>query len=211
MTRETQQTISLWGLETFGPRPTYAIAARANVEMAELVSGLAETPTVEIPEDIRRALLAECADVLIMLYQVADRLGGDLHEQVDAKMAICRRRLWGRTATGKAQHVTEFKEPGTGLTMKVGRWYVVGDSGHHFNHSEGFETAEDAIDWTLSDEGRDEGCAAAVVARYDESTGGFPRIDGCNVMLADDLYKFWTRDENADHFAAVQILQEVGQ
>lgn len=96
---ETQYQITEWALNTFGTQPTVAIAARMNNEVSELLTGLTHEPdnTVE--------LLAECADIYIMLAQVATSLGGDLAEEVAKKMVINAERTWTKTASGKVQHV----------------------------------------------------------------------------------------------------------
>ena len=72
--RETQWTISAWATETFGPASSHArVAARANEEMAELLRGF--TSSADIGK-----LLEEAADVVIVLYRLADRLGMDLDQ-----------------------------------------------------------------------------------------------------------------------------------
>ena len=75
--RETQASIEAWRVETFGPsKTTVRMAARANEEMAELLRAL----TVD---DANPAAASECADVVIVLYGVASRLGVDLFDEVD--------------------------------------------------------------------------------------------------------------------------------
>lgn len=64
---ETQQSITQWIEETFGVASDARILARANEEMAELLKGVAsgESPA---------KLAEECADVLIVLCPLAQRL-----------------------------------------------------------------------------------------------------------------------------------------
>lgn len=101
MTRETQQSISNWAVDTFGDTGTNAsCATRANKEMSELVMALAN-------DDRDPKAGAECADVLICLYRVAERLGVDLHAEVDRKMAINRARKWSLDGHGHGYHVEE--------------------------------------------------------------------------------------------------------
>lgn len=96
---ETQETISDWAEETFGPAGSNArVAARVNEEMAELLRALTA-------DDQHPKAGEECADILICLYRLATRLGIDLHQAVDAKMTVNRARLWAHDGTGCGQHV----------------------------------------------------------------------------------------------------------
>jgi NTP pyrophosphatase (non-canonical NTP hydrolase) len=100
---ETQVSISQWAVKTFGPGGTNARAiARANREMAELLEHV--TADDQHPEAAE-----EVADIVIVLYRVATRLGVDLHERIDAKMAQNRVRKWRRDGTGHGYHVEEGK------------------------------------------------------------------------------------------------------
>ena len=66
--RETQVSISQWATDTFGPASSNArVCARANEEMAELLRAL----TSDQPEKA----VEEAADVVIVLYRLAERLG----------------------------------------------------------------------------------------------------------------------------------------
>lgn len=71
---ETQSSISTWASETFGePGTLIRVLARANEEMAELLR--------EATADCRPEKLAEeAADVLIVLFRVAERKGFKLIE-----------------------------------------------------------------------------------------------------------------------------------
>lgn len=94
-----QVEITNWAISAFGKQEPLTIASRMNNEVAELLTGL-----VSKPED-KAHHLAECADVYIMLVQVASGLGGDLMEEVREKLEINRNRQWEVTASGKVQHV----------------------------------------------------------------------------------------------------------
>ena len=95
---ETQATTSVWAEETFGPVSSNArVAARANEEMAELLSVL----TVD---DSSPEAGAEIADVFIVLYRLADRMGFDVQKEVDRKMRINRHRQWSRDGSGHGYH-----------------------------------------------------------------------------------------------------------
>lgn len=97
--RETQQTISEWAEETFGPVSSNArVAARANEEMAELLRALTA-------DDSNPQAANEMADVLIPLFRLADRMGFDLLGEVDKKMAVNRAREWHLDGSGHGYHV----------------------------------------------------------------------------------------------------------
>lgn len=93
---ETQETISKWGRETFGPPDSpERIAARLNEEFAEFMNA------VLLGEDVE----SEAADILVVLYQYAQAKGFDLHEATDAKMLVNRARKWKVGEGGVGQHV----------------------------------------------------------------------------------------------------------
>lgn len=97
---ETQSTISKWAETTFGTASSNArVAARANEEMAELLRVLTadDTNVADASKEI--------ADVFIVLYRLADRMGVDIHEVIDQKMAVNRAREWKRDGTGHGYHV----------------------------------------------------------------------------------------------------------
>lgn len=98
---ENQRTVSNWANETFGPAGSNArVAARANEEMAELLRAL----TVD---DNHPKAAEEVADIVIILYRLATRLGIDLHAEIDRKMAINRAREWKLDNTGHGYHVRD--------------------------------------------------------------------------------------------------------
>jgi NTP pyrophosphatase (non-canonical NTP hydrolase) len=95
---ETQASICDWIVATFGTvGSNMSVAARANQEMAELVMALAV-------DDNHPKAVEEAADIVIILYRLADRMGRDLQAAIDAKMAINRRREWN-VANGHGYHV----------------------------------------------------------------------------------------------------------
>lgn len=112
---ETQESITRWADDTFGPKHPAEVAARMNVEVAELVAGLATVaavPVADMDRELVRALQKECADVFIMLAQVAEKLNVDLQTVVNYKMSVNRNRSWGRSPTGKMQHVETLSTDG---------------------------------------------------------------------------------------------------
>jgi len=83
---ETQKTVSQWADETFGLASSNTrVAARANEEMAELLRALTTN-------DTDQKAVEEAADVVIVLYRLAERMGMDLHSEIDRKMSINRQR-----------------------------------------------------------------------------------------------------------------------
>lgn len=101
---ETQASISDWAHETFGPAGSNArVAARANEEMAELMRAL----TVD---DSHPKAAEEVADIVIVLYRLATRLGVDLHSEVNRKMQVNRERQWNLDKTGHGYHVREKEQ-----------------------------------------------------------------------------------------------------
>lgn len=134
--REDQGTVSRWAEETFGaidgtradslprlveacsklfaaakkmvyrtpsgdaPGGNLRVAVRALEEMAELVEKL-------VSNDGDPLARPEIADVFIILMRLADRLGGDVLADVDAKMTINRARTWKPDGTGHGYHVRE--------------------------------------------------------------------------------------------------------
>jgi len=98
---ETQRAIEEWRLATFGPSiSTTRIAVRANEEMSELLRALSV-------DDNNPKAASEIADVMIVLYGVAERLGVDLHDEVDKKMKINRARVWNLDGSGHGYHVRD--------------------------------------------------------------------------------------------------------
>ncbi|GIL40731.1 nucleotide pyrophosphohydrolase [Roseiterribacter gracilis] len=87
--KESEASIQQWARDAFGPAPNPSrIAARANEEMAELL--MAVNGDALVPAEIA----SECADIVIMMCRMADRLGFDLGHAVDEKMRINRARRW---------------------------------------------------------------------------------------------------------------------
>lgn len=98
---ETQETISLWANQVFGPAGSNArVAARANEEMAELLRALTA-------DDNHPKAKEELADIVIVLYRLAWRLGINLHDEIDRKMAVNRTRTWSKDGTGHGYHVRQ--------------------------------------------------------------------------------------------------------
>lgn len=98
---ENQISVSTWADETFGPAGSNArVASRSNEEMAELLRALTA-------DDNHPKAAEEVADIVIVLYRLATRLGVDLHDEIDRKMAINRTREWNLDKTGHGYHVRD--------------------------------------------------------------------------------------------------------
>lgn len=103
MTDETQKSITDWGRETFGEGTVLATLHRCLIEGMELAAAVEHGVPMDVIED-------EVADVDIVFDQVCEQLGITAERRQvlkNKKMAINRARRWGRTATGRAQHVEE--------------------------------------------------------------------------------------------------------
>jgi NTP pyrophosphatase (non-canonical NTP hydrolase) len=72
--------------------------------MAELLRALSA-------DDNSAKAASEIADVVIVLYRLAWRLGVDLHDEIDKKMAINRARQWKQDNTGHGYHVRDKVSP----------------------------------------------------------------------------------------------------
>ncbi|APL99330.1 putative pyrophosphatase [Bordetella phage FP1] len=191
---ETQETMTAWGDETFGPTPPAAIARRMRHEVQELLDGfeaLGDLQPADIPAEARAALGEECGDIYIMLSQIAQKLGTDLPTIATAKMAVNRERRWARDpVSGTIRHVETFKEPGSGLVMDITKFYVLTDSGSYLT-PKGFDTAEAAINWCHSPGGEEAGALEFGVPEFAGPQKGWPEMYATNVLFARDLYDFW--------------------
>jgi len=104
---ETQASIFAWREEAFGPvQSTMRLVTRLNEEVAELLTAVAVTKDEYHPKTAE-----EVADVAIILYTIATRLGVDLHAEIDRKMAVNRhKRVWKKDGSGHGYHVREGEE-----------------------------------------------------------------------------------------------------
>jgi len=99
---ETQKTISEWATETFGyPASPQIIIDRMFQEVRELRNvDYLDVMNFDKVSD-------ECADIYIVMCQVANIFGFDLHACVDHKMQINRARKWKLAGDGTGQHIKE--------------------------------------------------------------------------------------------------------
>lgn len=101
MKHETQQSASLWADSVFGfSVSNFSTAARANQEMAELLKALAI-------HDKNSNAGEEIADIIIILWRLANDLNVNVQELIDQKMAKNRARKWQCDGSGHGYHVKE--------------------------------------------------------------------------------------------------------
>lgn len=108
---ENQKSIVDWAGQAFGRCSLLALSMKIEDEVNELrdnLSALVRTEDLKLKDSSRRASLEECADVFILLCQIAERLDGDLMEAVAAKMRINRARQWRRLPDGRFQPVENY-------------------------------------------------------------------------------------------------------
>ena len=102
---ETQRTISDWATNTFGyPKSIKIVVDRMIKEVNELeeLSNINYTNELMLDD-----MVDECADIYIVLCQVMNTIGYDLHSCVDHKMEINRARKWKLNQDGTGQHIKE--------------------------------------------------------------------------------------------------------
>lgn len=92
-----------------GTAPDIEELLQANHALADAICELVNEPTVPVgamDEAELHPVRLECADVLIILSQVAQKVGGRLGLLVDHKMSINRNRIWAKVG-GRFQHVKQ--------------------------------------------------------------------------------------------------------
>jgi hypothetical protein len=98
--QENQASINEWIVATFGDVSSNAsVVARANQEMSELLMAL-------IINDHHPDAIEEAADIVIILFRLAERERKDLMEEVNRKMSINRKRRW-KIGHGHGYHIEE--------------------------------------------------------------------------------------------------------
>ena len=94
-----QSQVLAFAEDRFGVNSALAIAVRGNKEMSELLSALSNNTVSNYD------IAMECADIVIFMMQIAEKMGYDLLFLVDTKMDINENRKWERAADGSFQHV----------------------------------------------------------------------------------------------------------
>jgi len=90
---ETQATINRWQAEQFPDATEEGILDHLREEFNEFLGSATQAET-----------MVEAADLVILLYAWAGKVGGDLHAAVDAKMGINRARTWNIQPDGTGRH-----------------------------------------------------------------------------------------------------------
>ena len=201
--REDQSSITQWGLETFGPTHPGAIAERMGKEVNELLTLFREKvrdgEVDQLNQELLQKLHLECADVAIMLLQIAELLDVDINTVIDYKMKINRGRRWAYDPNmGETRHVSDFYDYMSGIRVKIDKYYVMTDSGSLFTQG-GFDSAEEAFKFAQ---------ATYVCNKYGykREDVGIPKwnAEGCNwdnddssvsVLFGRDLYDYQQLEE----------------
>ena len=94
----TQRAITRWAVDTFGEPESYGkILSRASEELEEAILSYYDgVPGAKVAEEL--------ADTYIVLCQVAEHLGYDLLDEVQAKMQVNSNRTWRLNNDGTGQH-----------------------------------------------------------------------------------------------------------
>jgi NTP pyrophosphatase (non-canonical NTP hydrolase) len=90
---ETQASINAWQRETFPDATTYGTVQHVLEEANEWLKSSTDAEAA-----------VEAADIMISLYHWCDRVGVDLHAEIDAKMARNRARTWRIQPDGTGRH-----------------------------------------------------------------------------------------------------------
>lgn len=95
---ENQNTVAQWAQETFGNSPTsLRIAIRANIEMSELLTEVADDEWLKVP--------TEAADVAIVMYRLADKLSINLDHGIEVLASKGRKKVDALAAVANANTV----------------------------------------------------------------------------------------------------------
>jgi NTP pyrophosphatase (non-canonical NTP hydrolase) len=98
MQQETQQSITAWAEETFGAVAHHPdLVKRALLELQELEEAVSKQSQIEIA--------GELADVMILLYRLAELNDIDLKKAIDEKMNVNRHRRWKKNGDGTGRHI----------------------------------------------------------------------------------------------------------
>ena len=104
---ENQKSISEWAISTFGePENGFVLMEKLKEELYELAARI----NIYVNDPLRvnfRGVADEIADIVIMAYQICNRYGLDLHEVIDQKMAVNRKRKWDIIEPGIGKHKEE--------------------------------------------------------------------------------------------------------
>ena len=101
---ETQISISEWAQQTFGVATSPKKLVERFVEEVVELDAKSAFHGLMTPKNFD-AIQDECADCLVVLYQVAEAYGFDLLTAVDQKMEINRARKWKTAGDGVGQHI----------------------------------------------------------------------------------------------------------
>lgn len=86
-----------------------------------------------------------------------------------------------------------FIEPGCGLSMELGRWYILGDSGYFYT-PKGYDSPEAAIADANMNLG-EWGFTPTTVTVFHRRTSDNWMTEAVNIVLADDLLEHWDEED----------------
>ncbi len=98
MQKETQKSIAQWAETTFGTASDHtSLIDRTLIEIEELRSAVKSGSKTDTSNEL--------ADVLIILYRLAELNNIDLTHAINHKMAINRSRRWEQAGDGTGKHI----------------------------------------------------------------------------------------------------------
>lgn len=97
---DTQRAVTEWGKATFPNATLAAVFAHLLEEVAELGDEIADTRLASTG-----SIAEECADVCMLVMQLAGLCGFDLEQEVLAKLEVNRAREWAPVAGGYSKHL----------------------------------------------------------------------------------------------------------
>lgn len=103
---ENQYTISEWAIKTFGYPKSFSVLIDKLVEEVNELKSIRMREYGDVDAQFED-LMEECADIYIVLVQICNYIGFDLHECVDDKMSINRLREWKVFGDGTGHHIGE--------------------------------------------------------------------------------------------------------
>lgn len=115
-----------------------------------------------------------------------------------------------RTIFGRPEIVRltneRFYEPGSGIEMHLGRWYIISDSGSAY-HPHGFHSVGNALHYwyAIEREYRSaiDGAIELNIPAYGGAHKGWTDLELANLFLADHLLDFWLNTDR-EYFFEVQ-------
>lgn len=106
MPETLQGQIATWSADTF-KMDTHSVWTKAQAEFDELHDAIYSFVLTPHSDRIRDDVVKEAADVLFMLFQLAEHAGGDLIKETKRKFLVNKARKWELQPDGTYQHIKE--------------------------------------------------------------------------------------------------------